>query len=694
MVRRRLICHIIFSTFIFPVLLVSEIKAQDQHVLDSLHQVIGSPVHDTIKVDAYLALAAQYQGTSPQEAIRYATQAYTLAQTSGANPQLISTLGWLAYLSEQTGDLPTALSYNQKALVLAQEAGNKRKQGILLNNIAAIYKDRGDLDHALTLNMESLALHMELKDTVGIATTYNNLGLIYQGQGKIEEALDHFSKALQVYEVKHDTEGMATALQNIGAIYKEQKEFDAALLNIRRSLAISLGSGDKYSAGYALNSLGGIHESNHRLDSARYYYQQALQVRTSIEDQQGQAYTLKNLGNVYEQLFQHDEAIAAYQKSLLLFETLEDKWGLAKVTQEYGTLLLKQGKLADAEQYLQKSIRLARELGYPADISAAALPLQQLYRQKGDYLRALVMYDEYLLMHDSILNDNNRRAAIRTQYKYAYDKKEAALKSEQEKQNAIAAAELRNQKLLRNSFLLGLLLVMAFAIVVLLQRNRIGREKKISDAEKHRSEELLLNILPEEVAEELKATGTAKAKAFTMVTVMLTDFKDFTTISEKVSAELLVAEIHHCFSAFDLIIQKYKIEKIKTIGDAYLCASGLPESNYSHSTDMIMAAFEIRDFMQKRKLEKEARGELPFEIRIGIHTGPVVAGIVGVKKYAYDIWGDTVNLAARLEQNSEAGKINVSEKTYELVKDKFNFTYRGKIEAKNKGMINMYFVEA
>jgi len=232
-----------------------------------------------------------------------------------------------------------------------------------------------------------------------------------------------------------------------------------------------------------------------------------------------------------------------------------------------------------------------------------------------------------------------------------------------------------------------------FLVVVIRQRIRIGREKKISDAEKQRSDELLLNILPEEVADELKATGSAKAKAFTMVTVMLTDFKDFTTISEKVSAELLVAEIHHCFSAFDHIIQKYKIEKIKTIGDAYLCASGLPVSNYSHAVDILNAAFEIREFMARRKTEKEALGQLPFEIRIGIHTGPVVAGIVGVKKYAYDIWGDTVNLAARMEQNSEAGKINISENTYELVKDRFVCTYRGKIEAKNKGMVNMYFAE-
>jgi class 3 adenylate cyclase len=141
-------------------------------------------------------------------------------------------------------------------------------------------------------------------------------------------------------------------------------------------------------------------------------------------------------------------------------------------------------------------------------------------------------------------------------------------------------------------------------------------------------------------------------------------------------------------------VEKYKIEKIKTIGDSYMCASGLPVLNYTHATDLVNAAMEIRNFILARKKEKEAKGEIAFELRIGINTGPVVAGIVGVKKYAYDIWGDTVNIAARMEQNSEAGKINISGSTYLLVKDKFNCVYRGKIAVKNKGDVEMYFVES
>ncbi|MEO8150104.1 MAG: adenylate/guanylate cyclase domain-containing protein [Bacteroidia bacterium] len=211
--------------------------------------------------------------------------------------------------------------------------------------------------------------------------------------------------------------------------------------------------------------------------------------------------------------------------------------------------------------------------------------------------------------------------------------------------------------------------------------------------EKKKSDELLLNILPDETAQELKETGTAKAKNYHSVSVLFTDFKGFTAISEKLSPEELVAEINYCFSAFDNIIQKYDIEKIKTIGDAYMCAGGLPIANESHPVDLVKAAIEIRSFMLQHLMEKEKLKEITFEIRIGINTGPVVAGIVGLKKFAYDIWGDTVNIASRMESTSEPGKINVSGSTYQLIKDTFQCTYRGKLSAKNKGEIEMYFVE-
>ncbi|MBS1773201.1 MAG: response regulator [Bacteroidetes bacterium] len=209
--------------------------------------------------------------------------------------------------------------------------------------------------------------------------------------------------------------------------------------------------------------------------------------------------------------------------------------------------------------------------------------------------------------------------------------------------------------------------------------------------QKEEIENLLLNIFPKEVAEELKVHSKSKAKRFEETTVMFLDIEDFTRIAESMSPEAVVDSLDRCFSKFDEIVSKHKLEKIKTIGDAYLCVGGLPVEGEARAEHVVTAAMEMLDAMEKMKIEMPEMSI--FNFRIGIHTGPVVAGVVGAKKFAYDIWGDTVNTAARLEESSVTGKINISSSTYELIKDHFICNYRGKISAKNKGEIDMYFVE-
>ena len=251
--------------------------------------------------------------------------------------------------------------------------------------------------------------------------------------------------------------------------------------------------------------------------------------------------------------------------------------------------------------------------------------------------------------------------------------------------------DLAERKKERYLYLAGLGVLLIFTLLIYRSFNL---QKKFNAAllnEKKRSQELLLNILPAEVASELMAKGFADAKHFYDVTVLFTDFVNFTSVTESMTPQQLVSELHVCFKAFDGILGKYHIEKIKTVGDAYLAVAGLPIANPKHAEDVVAAAIEIRNFMAKRQ---EEMGSSTFGIRVGINSGNVVAGIVGLRKFAYDIWGDTVNIAARMEQNSEEGKINISDTTYQLVKDKFPCIYRGKIEAKNKGSIDMYYVAA
>jgi class 3 adenylate cyclase len=302
--------------------------------------------------------------------------------------------------------------------------------------------------------------------------------------------------------------------------------------------------------------------------------------------------------------------------------------------------------MAEALNKRLLAIELAEETGNKNMVKQTSLALTAAFKISNDFENALKYYEKYHTVESEMLGEQAQKQLTSLSFMHNLEQKEKDLEIE----------HLRNVEL-----------------------------KK----ERDRSETLLLNILPAEVAEELKEKGSAGAKLFHDVTVLFTDFKDFTKVSERLTPQQLVDELHACFSAFDEIMIKYNIEKIKTVGDAYLAVAGLPLADENHAENIVKAAIEIRDFIGERA---KVKGENTFQVRIGVHSGSVVAGIVGVKKFAYDIWGDTVNTAARMEQNSEAGKINISQTTYELVKDEFRCDYRGKIEAKNKGKLKMYFV--
>ena len=278
-------------------------------------------------------------------------------------------------------------------------------------------------------------------------------------------------------------------------------------------------------------------------------------------------------------------------------------------------------------------------------------------------------------------------------------KAQQALNLEDEKRRR-AEAELaqKQSENLQNilALMAGFILILAllfYARFVAKKRmaNNLKNKNAIIEEEQKKADNLLLNILPPAIAAELKENQKVAARKYEQATVMFIDFSQFTRISEQLQPEDLVQELDYCFSNFDRIIANYNIEKIKTVGDAYICASGLSDKN-SSSADIIKAALEIQDFLQNTRMARMNQGLPAFEARIGIHTGPVVAGVVGKKKFAYDIWGDTVNVAARMEEACETGRVNVSEDAYWLSKYEFDWHPRGKLAAKNKGMMDMYYV--
>lgn len=322
--------------------------------------------------------------------------------------------------------------------------------------------------------------------------------------------------------------------------------------------------------------------------------------------------------------------------------------------------------------------------------------------EKGDYKECCVEFIHLMRLKDSPLDFKKMQAAAEMEKKYDAEKaknENQKLKVEQ------LAAEVRTLHYKRNQYLLligGFALLFVIGMLgyrfVILRRNRNQLAEKNIEIEQARqvSDQLLLNILPEEVANELKVKGVSETREFEQVSVLFTDFINFTHISSKLGAAELVKELNECFKTFDDIVGKYQVEKIKTIGDAYMAAGNVPAPIRDAARNTVLAALEMQQYMIARAKARKVLGFPAFEMRIGIHMGPVVAGIVGAKKFQYDIWGDTVNTASRMESNGEAGKVNISESVYRVIVHDpgFVFVNRGEIEAKGKGMIAMYFVES
>ncbi|MEO8086647.1 MAG: adenylate/guanylate cyclase domain-containing protein [Bacteroidota bacterium] len=583
---------------------------------------------------------------------------------------------------------------------------------------------------------------------------FRRLRLPYRNSNKLKEGFQYFNQKLKEYKISNDSIGLTDCYYVLGGFYRITGLLDQAIYNLKKSLSYmdTIPENDKSNEQFArpngramwINNvavLGFYYLQNEDYSQCLKYSTIAFNEFKRLNDSDVFSFPATNIALAKLMSGKSDSVSYYLDISIKESEKIKTFDNLASALQIQALYKIKTGDLDGAETILGICWKLIEENHIPVNPSSGTVApdyylalvriqqnmikdaivllskdivrlnnqrldklrdyklLAELYEQTGNNEKAKEAYKTIISLQDSLQSDQKKYSSLSFETEQQISENETSmlkLKSE----NKIAS--------LSRNYLFGiaiLLFLIAAGIyfrfrskqkanVELEEKNKIiSEEKKRSDELLKKSDDLLLNILPSEIADEIKQHGISKAKTYSLVTVMFTDFKDFTAVSEKVSGELLVDEINYCFSAFDNIVQKHRVEKIKTVGDAYICVGGMPALTFTHAVDIVNAAVEIRNFMLERKKEKEAKGEIPFELRIGIHTGPVVAGIVGVKKFAYDIWGDTVNLAARMEQNSDAGKINISGSTYELVKTKFNCGHRGKIEAKNKGMIDMYFVE-
>ena len=512
---------------------------------------------------------------------------------------------------------------------------------------------------------------------------YLQKGNAYQIKGDNTKALEAFFKSLEYIKKTDYQIGIGSLFISIADTYSIMDNATNANIYYDRGIKILREVNDSIQLATALLNAGDEYLTTQNYKKAQAYFDESGPIFKELNYPLGIAYSKGNLGMVYAELKNDSLALKNINEALTILEEYQDYSPISTYLTYKADIYANKNDYKTAIAHGKRSLQLAKEYELKDQISEANLKLYELNEKLGNSAEALNYYKEHIVYRDSIKNIDNvqQTANMRTEYEVSEKQIEVDLLNEVRK----------NQRIVVYATILALLAIAIFAFLLFKRNKFIKATNKIIESEKQVSEQLLLNILPEETAKELKENGKVEAKRFESVTVLFTDFKGFSNYAKYLTPEELVKSVDFYFSKFDNIMEKYGLEKIKTVGDAYMCAGGLPFPTQDHAYKMILAAKEIAEFVNISK-KQNPDSNSHFDIRIGIHTGPVVAGVVGSKKFAYDIWGDTVNIASRMESSSEAGKINISEFTHALVKDKFECSYRGEIEVKNRGKFKMYFV--
>jgi class 3 adenylate cyclase len=696
-------------------------------VLDSLQRLLPKVRQDTQRIDILNEIAWELTDGDPARARKLLDSTFRLARSIRYLKGQGNALNYRGVLENKAGLIDSAIHYYQAAIPIREELGDQAGVANLYNNIGNAYDELGQYENALENYHRSLRIREELEDSLRIYRLYYNIGDLYERMGNYPEAQDFLLRYLENMEPRGVTDGVANAYNVLGNIQFEVNRFEDARASYLKSLAMHRELGNSREVSTILNNLANFKDMQAQIlhdegleegalmqaEKAMDLYRQALVIVAEINDRESMAelyhnmgVSLKDQGKFWEKSGRKDQAAAIWadaihhlDTALMLTDTAMNIKGLLEIYEGYGDVYRQMGQHQRSVMYAQQSLRLARQIGDLKYIQEAYEDLYKLYYALRDYERAFAYVDSFETIKGDRYNADRVRENARREVLYGDRKKQYEIERQQA-EIMLQESELRQGRILQYSLAGGAagLILLAFLLYNRYRlKNKANRElaekNQIIEAERQRSDSLLLNILPEATAEELKTHGKAKAQRYESATVLFTDFKSFTQIAEHMEPEDLVAELDECFREFDRITEKHGVEKIKTIGDAYMCAGGLPRVNQSHPLDVVLVAIEMISFMEYYAARRRARGLPVFEVRIGIHTGPVVAGIVGSRKFAYDIWGDTVNLASRMESSGEPGRINISAATYEHVKDQFRCISRGKVQAKNKGEVEMFFVE-
>ncbi|MCS6809011.1 MAG: adenylate/guanylate cyclase domain-containing protein [Bacteroidota bacterium] len=620
----------------------------------------------------------------------------------------LNALGY--YMCRITAQYDSALTLAKKAQMFSAELNYARGEAAAYNVMGSIFLQQGNPSEALKLFQRSQEIYKRLNDVLEIALLYNNTGNALADLGKQAEALNYYFQALTIAEQHQVRKLMANACNNIAIILLEQRKYDKALEYHQRALKEYKALGDARSVGMSLNNIASVYIDMERFDDALATYKEALALREKIQDTLGAARTMSNIAFILTQQKKFSQALAYHARALKTKIALRDSISIAFSLEGIAGTYHAMGRFDKAIDYALQFLRLTEKIRSADRTVQALLLVAQCYESVQDFQTALSYYRASVRLKDSLFTQENAKTIAELQERYEVRQRQQEIETLQ-KESLLKEREIQSQRLVLWSLGIGLALAIIGAVVVIrlyvqkraamqeILRQKTLLEEQAAEIElintalheaHQQSEKLLLNILPMPIAERLKAGEHPIADTLTSVTVLFADIAGFTMLSARITAEELVQSLNTVFEQLDALAQRYGLEKIKTIGDAYMVVGGLLERFEDHCERVALFALELQLAIQKEMI-KTVEGE-PIRLRIGMHTGKAVAGVIGTSKFAYDLWGDTVNTASRMESHGVVGKIQCSEEVYELLKEKFTFEERGVIDVKGKGMMRTWFL--
>jgi class 3 adenylate cyclase/Tfp pilus assembly protein PilF len=665
-------------------------QLQGQAKIDSLLKELPKIKEDTNGVKLLKEISIEnYILFSSDKAIEFIKKSLDLSIKINWQYGITASYNNLGLYFQQKNDSIKAVQYFNKALILSKKYNDKAFTAKILLNLGRFYLGRLDHPKSIAYSNSSLEIYKELDYKKGICISLSVIASTYQAMSNYSSALEYSLNALKICEFIDDEELIIPILKLIGGIYLYKKDYQKSLEYDLKALNNYKGNNSGALA-LMLNGIGASYYWLENYSESLKYYKKALTHAQKINYHSMTSILKSNIGLIFSKEKKYSEAKLYFDEALDMSKEYKYKRGIADIEGNLGEMYLLMSRdfensnienktelflkkdiaLNKAVDHLLNSVNMYNEIGGGKFYIRSFDYLSEAYQLKGDYLNALKYYKESQILHDSIFSSENN-----TKIANLEAKRENELK---EKEIEILKAEKEKEKLQRYAMFGGIAGLGIIIGLILIQRRK--------------SEKLLLNVLPEKIAKRLKAKEHPIADHFDGASVIFIDIVGFTSLSSNADPKRVVSVLNDIFTSFDKLADKHGLEKIKTIGDAYMAVAGIPEIQKDHSKRTAQMALDIKSEMKDFKTSDGT--EIKF--RIGIDCGAVVAGVIGEKKFIYDLWSDAVNTASRMESTGESGQIQITE-NFKTELEKFdgnwNFTFRGEFEIKGKGIMKTYFLE-